>query len=363
MSEALEQATSGHHVVAPERGSSVDSAAMSRPIIRSLTLASALTVALGAAAPSAAEAATRLRLASLAPQDSAWGKLIDALSTEVARATGGAVEFKTFLGGKLGDEASVRKKLGRGVDGAFFTGQGMGLLLPAFRVQELPFLVESYDDADKVRQAIWPQLVASFEKDTDFVLLGPGETGMVYVFSKQPITDVEGLRASKLWVWEGDRVASDTFKVFGVSPRPLDILTVVQQLKSGGIDTVYNSPAGAVALGWTGDLKHISGRPFAYASGGFVLTKQAWQQIPDAHKETVRTIVARYGEQIIQQARKDNDAALARLTSAGGGLQKVAISDAKYGEFKKVAMGSWDDLAGNLQAKTLLQEARKTLGK
>lgn len=337
---------------------------MSSPNIGSrATPLAAAAVALGLTLSAAPGEAATFRLASLAPQDSAWGKLIQEMASEVKKQTGGKVKFKLYLGGKLGDESKVTKKLGRGLDGAFFTGQGMGLLLPAFRVQELPFLVESYEEADTLRKALWPDFEAAFEKDTDFVLLGGGETGQVYLFSKQPIKDVEGLRGAKLWVWEGDKVASDTFEVFGVSPRPLDILTVVQQLKSGGVDTVYNSPAGAVALGWTGDLGYVSGRNFAYASGGFVLTKRAWRKVPDAHKATVKKIVSAYGEKIIQQAREDNKAALARLTKAGGGLEMVPIPDAKYAEFKKVGMGAWPKLAAGIEAGAFLTKARKALGK
>ncbi len=325
-----------------------------------LALAAALGLAL--AFPKVAEAKT-FRLASLAPSESAWGKLIQELASEVDKATKGKVKFKLFLGGKLGDEAKVSKKLGRGLDGAFFTGQGMGLLLPAFRVQELPFLIESYDEADKVRKALWSDFEQSFEKNTDYVLVGPGETGQVYVFSKSPITGVDELKSAKLWVWEGDKVASDTFKVFGVTPRPLDILTVVQQLKSGGIDTVYNSPAGAVALGWTGDLKYISGRNFAYASGGFVLTKKAWKKIPADLQPVVKQVVTKYGEKIITQARKDNQAARQRLIGAGGGLKDVPIPDAKYDEFKKVGSAAWPNLAKELDASDLLKKARQALGK
>src|SRR5687767_10706363 len=105
--------------------------------------------------------ADTLRLASLAPTDSAWGKLIQDLASQVKQATGGEVQFQLYLGGKLGDEAKVAKKLGHGLDGAFFTGQGIGLLLPAFRVQELPFLVESYAEADKLRDALWPSFATA----------------------------------------------------------------------------------------------------------------------------------------------------------------------------------------------------------
>ncbi len=303
------------------------------------------------------------RLASLAPQDSEWGRLLQEMAATVRRETQGKVRFKLFLGGKLGDEARVIKKLGRGLDGAFFTGRGMGGLLSAFRVLELPFLIETYEEADKAREALWPDLVAAFEADTPFVLLAPGETGMVYLFGKTAIGDVESLRRSRLWVWEGDEVASETFKVFGVSPQPLDILTVVQQLKSGGIDTVYNSPAGAVALGWTGDLAYVSGRSFAYASGGLTMTKKAWAKIPAQHQATVRRIAQAYGRKIIERARADNAAAFDRLVAAGGGLKQVAISDAKYGEFKRVARAAWPDLAKKLKATKHLQKVRAALGK
>jgi TRAP-type C4-dicarboxylate transport system substrate-binding protein len=327
---------------------------------RRLVLAGLVALGLGFAPP--ADAAS-FRLASIAPQDSSWGKLIQQLAEAVKKETGGKVEFKLYLSGKMGDEAKVVKKLGRGLDGAFFTGQGMGLVLPAFRVQELPFLSETYAEADKVRGALWPMFEAGFEKDTDFVLLGPGETGMVYLFSKQPIDSVEKLRAASLWVWEGDNVAAETFKIFDVSPRPLDLLTVVQQLKGGGIDTVYNSPAGAVALGWTGDLSHVTGRAFAYASGGFLLTKQAWAKIPADQQPVVKRLVAEFGEKIVKQARSDNEATLARLTSAGGGMSKTAIDDAKYAEMRKIAVANWAKLAGSLSAGAYLDAAKKTLGK
>lgn len=346
--------------VARHRGLSVQSASVFQ-LGRLLRILVPVAV-LGIAVPSTASAAT-FRLASLAPEDSAWGRLIREAAREIKSATQDKVKFKLYLGGKLGDEAKVTKKMGRGLDGAFFTGQGVGLLMPAFRVQELPFLIESYEEADKVRKALWSDFETAFQEKTDYVLLGPGETGQIYLFSKKKIEDVAGLKQSKLWVWEGDSVALDTFKVFGVSPRPLDILTVVQQLKSGGINAVYNSPAGAVALGWTGDLAYVSGRNFAYAAGGFVLTKRAWKKIPEAHRATVKTIITQYSERMIQQARNDNQTALARLTKSGGGLQEIAISDAKYAEFKKVGTEAWPALAKNLDALPYLEKARKILGK
>lgn len=344
--------------IAPAGRPSVDSWTVNRISIVAVLAFVAVFVALPVPA-----SAKQFRLASLAPQDSEWGQQLQAMAQDVKKSTGGAVRFKLFLGGKLGDEAKVIQKLGRGLHGAFFTGQGMGGILPAFRILELPFLIENYEEADKARALLWPKFEEAFEANTKFVLLGAGETGMVYLFSKKPVKTIEALRQARVWVWQGDHVASSTFKAFGVSPRPLDILTVVQQLKSGGIDTVYNSPGGAVALGWTGDLRYVSGRNFAYASGGLALTKKAWASISPEHQEIVRRIAKKYGDQIIMRARQDNAAALKRLLAAGGGLEQIAISDAKYKEFKEVGRKAWPELAGQLDAAELLQSVRAALGK
>ncbi len=309
-----------------------------------------------------AEAAT-LRLASLAPTGSPWGRLIRSLARTVKKDSEGAVQLKLFLDGKLGDESKVAKKLGRGLDGAFLTGQGMGLLLPLFRVQELPFLAESYEEADKVRAVLWPLFEKAFEADTKFKLMAQGETGLVHLFSQTSITTTEGLRKSKIWVWEGDHVASATLKTFGVSPHPLDILTVVQQLKTGGINTVYASPAGAVALGWTGDLRYVVEQPFAYASGGLVLTKRAWKKIPAPQRPRIEKIMQAFGKQMIQQARKDNQAILQKLIGPGGGLKKASINAAHYKSLKAMAARAWPQLADKLGAAPLLAKARTIVGK
>lgn len=305
--------------------------------------------------------ATTLRFASLAPSQSAWGKLLTQMARVIEARTEGRVVLKMYLDGKLGDEATVIKKLGRGLDGAFLTGQGLGLVHPPVRVLELPFLIGSLEEADQARDAIWDELTEGVAAQTPYVLLGPGETGMVRLFSQSEIDGLPALRKARVWVWEGDLVAARTLQIFEISPRPLDILSVVQQLKTGGVDTVYNSAAGAVALGWTGDLQTVTERPFAYASGGSLMTARSFQRLDPTDQAVVREVAEVFGRQIIEQIRSDNAETLARLTGPGGGLRPVAIPEARYQELAELARSHWPELARQLGAETLLAQVQDAL--
>ncbi|MEM1023857.1 MAG: TRAP transporter substrate-binding protein DctP [Myxococcota bacterium] len=305
--------------------------------------------------------ATTLRFASLAPSHSAWGKLLDQMARVIERKTEGRVVLKMYLDGKLGDEATVIKKLGRGLDGAFLTGQGLGLVHPPVRVLELPFLIGSLEDADRARAAIWDELVEGVASQTPYVLLGPGETGMVRLFSKSRIDGLPALREARVWVWEGDLIAARTLQIFEISPRPLDILSVVQQLKTGGVDTVYNSAAGAVALGWTGDLKTVTERPLAYASGGSLMTSRSFLRLSLEDQAVLREVAEAFGQQIIERIRSDNAETLARLTGPGGGLEGVSIPKARYDELAAVARTHWSELARQLKAEALLAKVQGAL--
>jgi TRAP-type transport system periplasmic protein len=307
-----------------------------------------------------AHAAT-LRFASLAPSHSAWGELLTQMARVIETRTEGRVVLKMYLDGKLGDEATVLKKLGRGLDGAFLTGQGLGLAHPPVRVLELPFLIGSYEEADRARAAIWEQLQAGVAERTPYVLLGPGETGMVRLFSQREIDGLEALREARVWVWEGDVVAARTLQIFEVSPRPMDILSVVQQLKTGGVDTVYNSAAGAVALGWTGDLATVTERPFAYAAGGSIMLARSFERLRPEDRAVVEEVAEVFGRQIIEQIRKDDAETMARLVGPGGGLRPVSIPEARFEELAEVARSHWPELAEQLGAKPLLARVQDAL--
>jgi TRAP-type C4-dicarboxylate transport system substrate-binding protein len=93
------------------------------------------------------------------------------------------------------------------------------------------------------------------------------------------------------------------------------------------------------------------------------MTKKAWKKVPAGERQKVKDIVHKFGQKIIDQARSDNDAAFKKMTGSGGGFQETPISDAKYGELKKVGMDAWAKLAKSIDGGAYLPKARSAVGK
>src|SRR3972149_2178213 len=84
---------------------------------------------------SVASAATVIRFATLAPEGSTWMQTMRALDTELRSRSGGDVSFKFYPNMSMGDEKDVIRKMRLGqINGAGFTGNGLGELLPEVRI-------------------------------------------------------------------------------------------------------------------------------------------------------------------------------------------------------------------------------------
>lgn len=82
------------------------------------------------------------KFATLIPPDTAWMKEIDRWAAEVEKESKGRLKFKIYPGGIMGDEPDVLRKIrSRQLQGAFFTGYGVGRIYSPARVLEMPFLL------------------------------------------------------------------------------------------------------------------------------------------------------------------------------------------------------------------------------
>src|SRR5262245_45195404 len=98
---------------------------------------------------SAARAQTVFKIATLAPEGSAWMNLFHEWAGAVDKKTNGRVKLKFFAGGVQGDERDAVRKMRLGqINGAAVTGVGLGLINGEVRLLDLPFLVKSDAELD-----------------------------------------------------------------------------------------------------------------------------------------------------------------------------------------------------------------------
>src|SRR5581483_6167578 len=126
---------------------------------------------------------TVIKFATLAPQGSTWMKVMNEFDKELKEKTGGKLRFKFYAGGVSGDEKDVVSKMRIGqLHAAGVTGVGLGVVAPAVRVMDAPFLFRNAGEIDYARGKVDAELEAALEKG-GFANLGWAEVGLVYVFT------------------------------------------------------------------------------------------------------------------------------------------------------------------------------------
>ncbi len=316
----------------------------------------AVFLGLGLALTSAAAGAkadVELKIATVAPEGSTWMKTMREIDTEVRAATGGAVGFKIYPGGVQGDETVVLRKVRSGqLHGGGLTGVGLGIIAPATRIMELPFLFDSYAAIDRAYACVGPQLETTLHEG-GFTLLGWAEVGFIYLYSKGPIATQGDLKKAKMWLWEGDPLAESLYRQFGVVPVPLPITDVMTALQTHLIDAVYSSPLACLALQWFSRVGHFTDVPLTFASGAVVVANDAFARVPAQHRDAVLRICRSRFRALVERSRTQNQESILEIEKSG--VRRVAVAAAEVENFRTVGRRVWKEQEGKLYPAELLR--------
>jgi TRAP-type C4-dicarboxylate transport system substrate-binding protein len=303
--------------------------------------------------------AHELKLATLAPEGSTWMNILRDLDNEVRTATENRVGFKFYPGGVQGEELTALKKIRLGqLHGGGFSGRGLGEIAPELRVLELPFLYKSSAEVDYVHAKLDPALDRLVE-EKGFVILGWTEVGFIYLFTNRPVASPEDLKQVKMWLWEGDPLATAFFAAYGISPVPLSITDVLTSLQTRLVSGVYSSPLACIALQWNTRVSHMTDVRLTHGTAAVVLDKKAWDKIDAQDRTVVHEIARRQLQRLSDQTRIDNDKSITVMKERG--MQIVTVDPAKAAEFEAIGKRMWKEQAGKLYPATLLADVEQAV--
>ena len=257
------------------------------------------------------------KVASLAPEGSVWAKRFRDFTEEVVEKSNGEIGFKIYAGGVMGDDRAMYRKMRVGqLNGGGFTMTGISEVVPDFRVLGIPFMFNSYDEVDRVREKLMPRFEKEFD-DKGLVLMAVSEVGFVYTMSTTPITTLDELKQTKAWAPEGDPISQVLLETVGVTPIPLSIPDVLTSLQTGLINTAFNSYYGSIVLQWFTRISYITDIPFAYAYGAFILDKKTFSRLPPHYAELMKTAAKTHFDKLLGDTRKSNEEAMQVLIKNG----------------------------------------------
>ena len=293
-----------------------------------------------------------LRLATLAPNGSAWAKIMQEGEQRLAADTEGRVRFRIYFSGSQGDERDVVRKMKLGqLDGGALTAVGLGMILPEILVLQLPYLFTSEKQLDHVRNVLGPELAKRLD-EAGFVLVAWGDVGWVHTYFTVPIAGAGDFQGIKFAQWVDDPISREMYAVLGVNGVPLGIADIRMALQTGSVQACAAPPLAAVALQWYPKLAYMTDRPSSYAIGALILRKPAFERLTPADREVLMAGARMTGSKLVASVRRDNERAKKAILKSG--VQMIAVPDDVHERLVGAGKQVWKRLAGKLYSQAFL---------
>lgn len=325
---------------------------------KSIVIAAAVA-SLGGLHAHAAHAA-ELKIATVLPENTQWMRDMRAGAAEIEERTEGRVRFKFYSGGVQGNPNTVLRKIKIGqLHGGAFTPTDLQQVYPDLNIYGLPFLFESAEEANYVRETVDPKLAAGLEK-AGFVSFGFASGGFAMIMSNVPVRSHEDLRGRKVWVPEGDLISYEAMKALALSPVTLPITDVLTGLQTGLLDIVAMSPAGALVLQWHTRVDYLTRMPIVYSMGLLAVDRRAFGRIGREDRKVVRDVMSGLYARWDVENQRDAEEALQALINAG--IEPVEPAPGEMERLQAIMAETNEAMAREgLFSPELLQEVRQLI--
>lgn len=314
-----------------------------------------LITAISATAPAVA---VTVKLASLAPDGSVWDLAIEEMGAEWAEATDGRVRLRVYPGGVAGDESDVVRKMRIGqLHAAALTAGGLTDIDDAFRVFSIPMFFDSYEELYYVMDRMTPELSKRLE-DKGYVLLNWAHAGWIHLFSTQPVTSLEQLKTTKLFVGAGDDRAVQWWKNNGYRPVPLATTDILTGLQTGMIEALPSPPLAALLLQWYKRAPNMLDIGLAPLVGATIVQKRVWQSIDEGDRKSLLAAAAVLGETLEREVPGQDAESVAEMEKRG--LKVVRVDDPeRMKSFRTAAAEFAERVRGDRLPPEILQLAQE----
>ncbi len=319
---------------------------MFRKFVTVVVGVSAAALVTGAAG--VAGATTTLKIGTIVPQDSSWGKEFKRLMKDVSDDTNGELVLDFQWNGQAGDESLMIQKIRSGqLDAAVVTTLGLAATgVTDVLVLELPGLFTSWAKLDAARDAMKADFNQMFQSK-GFTLLGWGDAGAAKEMSVGcQIHHPSDLQGKGVFFYSGDPVEPKLYSnIGGVTPKQLTINEVLPALTGGAINVLAAPPIGAEQLQWSSRVTDIASDTLFYVVGGFIASSARLQSLPPNLRDVIIKRGAESSDRLTKTIRNIDAAAFNRMKTS---KHVYDLSDAEKQEWRTVFVKTAKELRGSV---------------
>ncbi len=266
-----------------------------------------------------AEAATTLKIGTLAPSDSAWGKEFKKWANAVSGDTGGELQLDFQWNGQAGDEVLMVQKIRSGqLDGAAVTAVGLAQTgVTDVLLFQMPGLFANWGKLDAVRNAMKADFDQEFQQK-GFTVLGWGDVGaaktMSIGFEVHHPADLQG---KGCYFLSGDPIGPKIFAAIGgINPKQVSVPEILPNLTNGSINVLTVPPLAAEQLQWASRVTHLNTMTTAFGIGAIIVSSSRLQALPQNLRDVLDNRGREAADRLTRSIRNLDAQAFARLKAS-----------------------------------------------
>jgi len=293
-----------------------------------------------------AGAATKLRLGHVFAINSPVDQASQDFAKLVKERTKGEVEVTVFPNSQIGGDESLARDLARGsLDLAFINPGSLSGLDPLLDIHYLPYIVTSFDEADKIfynPNGILQKTLRETMAKHRMQPLGFFELEFRAVTnSKHAVEKPADLQGLKLRV-PGSAGIRDFFIAAGAQAVAMPFPELFTALQQGTVDGQDNGASITYNSRLFEAQKFMTETNHVYAMGAIAASQRLWAKLSDAQKKIMQDTANEVAAKEIAANRKLNGEYMEKI--AAGGVKVTRLTPEARAEFRKVADGVWTKL-------------------
>ncbi len=277
-----------------------------------------------------------MRMASVAPEGSAWANLLQDWARELAAVSGGAIKPKWYFSGITGDELETFDGIQKGdLDGIASGGMICERLAPSMKIQGLPGVFQSREEAAYVVERLRPTMEEETRRAGFELLIATG-LGPEVLFTRTPVRSMADLRQLKMWRWAADEPGITMSHEMGLQVVPTDLDVAGKAYDDKRVDGFVAIPTAALAFQWSAQARYITDLRVGYLTGCVLVAHRALDRLTAEQQKTFRSLFAKYDALFQEMGRRQDEALLGGLFQKQG-LKPIPPSEFFRSEFFEAA--------------------------
>ena len=317
--------------------------------VTGLILAAACAATVVTAPP--AEDKSTLKMATLAPKNSPWGKVFTAWTKAVKKKSNGSLKIQWLWNGTAGPESGAVGKVKSGqLAGAALTAIGMSKVYKPVLGLQMPGVFNSWAELDKARDSMKGDLEKGI-REGGFEILGWGDTGVGHVMSRGfAVVHPSDLKGKTPAQSRDDIITPKLYAAIGgVTPKVGTMGEILPNLQNGQVNVIMSSALAAEQLQWASRLTHINDAGIAYGVGALMISQRSLNALEADERALMISSGGKAAKVLNGLIRKADGQSYKRLTGRLKVHKQTAAEKAEWKVvFKKACQRVKTSIPGNI---------------